>query len=157
MQEDSRQRQRGSSRPLPKSARPTMARVPASDAATGKRRRAGLWVLLLLLLAGLIWWAETPLTDNAPTGVINNVTTSQEVQCDSVLSRNASPTKAPPPLAEGRAFQRSPCRLVHELNLHLFELDVALLVGAAIALVAVQRRDARKARHGGSVHAATSG
>jgi hypothetical protein len=127
-----------------------MARVPTAiaDTSTRKPRRGGLWVVLLLLIAGLLWWANTPLTDNAPTGVINNAQTSQEVQCDSVLSGNAAPTKALPPLPEGRAFERPPCRLVHDHNLHLFELDLALLVAAAFALLALRRRDARQPGQG---------
>ena len=80
-------------------------------------------------------WASSSIEDSVPTGVVNNVQTSQIVKCDSALSGNAGPSGAVPTLPEGRAYERAPCDLPHHNFRLMFEIDVALGLAALLGLL----------------------
>lgn len=95
----------------------------------------GVWLAVTYV------WTSSAIEDSVPTGVVNNVATSQIVKCDSALSGNAGPSGAVPTLPEGRAYGRAACDLPHHNFRLMFEIDVALGIAAVLGLVFIHGAD----------------
>jgi hypothetical protein len=92
-------------------------------------------VVLLVWFVAVLWWAFQPLVDHVPTGVVDNVSTSQAVTCVSPLSGDAGAVAPLPDLAEGRSYQRTPCVATHQEAHLIFWVDAAVTV-VLLALLA---------------------
>jgi hypothetical protein len=94
-------------------------------------KRRGLSIALLVLLVWLVavvWWAFRPLVDHVPTGIIDNVHTSQAVSCGSPLSGDAGTESPLPELPSERSYERTPCVSAHQQAQLLFWLDMGITV-----------------------------
>jgi hypothetical protein len=112
------------------------------------RSRLPRWRLALLALV-LSWfvvtwlWANSPIHDSVPTGLVNNVQTTQVVACDSPLSSNSGPSGPLPSLPDGRAYERAPCDRPHQEYRLLFGTDATLAMAAVLGLIFIRKREPR--------------
>jgi hypothetical protein len=126
---------------------------------------------LLLLVSGItIWyvatlafWAVRPLSDSVPVGIDYTLAqprqVSVEVDCNNVFSGTARDSSPLPtlqvqpvttPQVPALAFQRTPCRLVHDQARTVFYLDtfiVAVVLLGTAWLWGWRQRSATRASH----------
>ena len=98
---------------------------------------------LLVWIGVVVWWATKPLTDSVPTGTIKGVETAQEVRCDSPLSGNTTSPDPLPDLANGRAYERTPCVQPIHNNRWILWIDIALVVVGVAILAKTWKPSAR--------------
>ena len=94
-------------------------------------KRQGLSIALLVLLVwfvAVLWWAFQPLVDHVPTGIVDNVQTTQAVSCGSPLSGDAGTESPLPELPPERSYQRTPCVSAHQQAELLFWIDAGVTV-----------------------------
>jgi hypothetical protein len=114
------------------------------------------WIVIALVVATawfgatVAFWANEPLHDYAPTGVVPNlatpepkdtVETSVRITCHSPWSSNARPIDPLPVLEAPRAYQDTPCATSHRDGRLMLFVDIAIyLVALAGGVVLLTRR-----------------
>jgi multisubunit Na+/H+ antiporter MnhB subunit len=110
----------------------------------GERRRWGRWLVVALWIAGLVVWSFVPLSDNVPTGLVDEKATFREFECSAPIDGEARPVSfILPELAPPRSYTRPPCDQVHTVNRRMLVANAVLVALAIGALVWFERRRSR--------------
>lgn len=108
----------------------------------GQARRfttVAAWVLAVwAALLGL--WAMQPLSDQVPTGKVDGAATSVSVECARPIDADPGPDGALPELEPPQKYQRDACVEQHSDNRWMLLVNVVLIAGIAVGLIAVRLR-----------------
>lgn len=107
--------------------------MAVEDAQPWRVRAVIAATVILLWLAGVTIWAFAPMSDEVPTGLVDDAPTTQTVKCHAPISRDGEVRGTLPDLDEPRSYQREPCAEIVREAWNLFVLD--LVVGAVALLL----------------------
>ena len=100
-----------------------------------KLRWSALGLIVLVVWSiFLAYWAMQPQIDHIPTGIVNEVHTTQAVVCGAPAGQSVGTSASLPPLGPKQTYERDACVLTEKDNRRLLIFDVLFTVVAFAVL-----------------------
>jgi hypothetical protein len=118
--------------------------APAANSTSKRRRNGALAVCAAVLWMAVVFfgWANRTMDDAVPTGVIDDVFTTESVRCSGLFG-SGQPTGPLLELEPPREYTRPPCELPHRHGRLVFGINVMFAVLVAVGgVVAIRLKDA---------------